>query len=487
MSTKKPDTHGNIIGKDFKHLVPDSSGTNYTRKTLQDIGNAMISQAGTRTQTGIPAGYTYLGQFIDHDMTFTNGEDNDRTAQLDLDSVYPAEGEGEKNNTMQDKKFLFNSVDSASDVRDLLRDKISHAKIPDSRNDENIIIASLHLTFQKFHNILINEKGKSFDEAKRIVLDHYHAIVAYDFLPKVTDMNAREVQNILNGNDKRFLYTKKSVQDNGNKPFIPTEFSGACYRFGHSMVQDRYDFNNTFKNEPTLNNLFFNFNRAPDANSDPASHTITKDWTLTGKGKGDVHESLNIFFGQINDNEVGGINFTSKIDPLLSEVMGKIPVKGDASANLPAMNLLRGQMLNLASGQEFARWVKKSASSGHKMKAAPLLENSAIAIFIRQELKIQNIDIIKVSKKTPLWFYILCEANVNAQGNTLGPMGSRLVAEVILGILMDDMVNVDSISREGVLWESDIIFDDQNNGKKASEMTMLDIITFVDENHDNIL
>ena len=42
------------------------------------------------------------------------------------------------------------------------------------------------------------------------------------------------------------------------------------------------------------------------------------------------------------------------------------------------------------------------------------------------------------SSKTPLWFYILQEAKQKAQGERLGPLGARLVAETIIGLMVVD-------------------------------------------------
>ncbi len=39
---------------------------------------------------------------------------------------------------------------------------------------------------------------------------------------------------------------------------------------------------------------------------------------------------------------------------------------------------------------------------------------------------------------TPLWFYILKEAEQTTGGNGLGPVGGRIVAEVLIGLLRAD-------------------------------------------------
>ena len=41
-------------------------------------------------------------------------------------------------------------------------------------------------------------------------------------------------------------------------------------------------------------------------------------------------------------------------------------------------------------------------------------------------------------ERTPLWFYVLREAQVTAAGEHLGPVGGRIVAEVIIGLIQGD-------------------------------------------------
>ena len=46
---------------------------------------------------------------------------------------------------------------------------------------------------------------------------------------------------------------------------------------------------------------------------------------------------------------------------------------------------------------------------------------------------------MSLDKRTPLWFYILREAEVTAAGGQhLGPVGGRIVAEVLIGLLDGD-------------------------------------------------
>jgi hypothetical protein len=204
----------------------------------------------------VPAGYTYLAQFVDHDITFDptsklqgrNDPDalvNFRTPRFDLDSLY---GSGP-----MDQPFLYDwSAQVAPGVKllvgssagggavtyDLPRNEQGRALIGDARNDEHLIISQLHLLFIRFHNkvvdrVLFDKPGLRgmalFEEAQRIVRHHYQWIVMHDFLPRVVGRGAARAARA-----RRRFYKFEGA------PFIPFEFSAAAYRFGHSMVRGDY-------------------------------------------------------------------------------------------------------------------------------------------------------------------------------------------------------------------------------------------------------
>ena len=45
---------------------------------------------------------------------------------------------------------------------------------------------------------------------------------------------------------------------------------------------------------------------------------------------------------------------------------------------------------------------------------------------------------VKFAQSTPLWFYVLKEAEKINDGRRLGPIGSRLVAETLVGLVIND-------------------------------------------------
>ncbi|MDQ1638824.1 MAG: hypothetical protein QOF62_2163 [Pyrinomonadaceae bacterium] len=259
------------FGRMFRNLAPFAPED----ADLLSLGGTMIEtqpQADDPTldNPDIPAGFTYLGQFIDHDITFDPNSklqrDNDpdalrnfRTPRYDLDSVY---ADGPDNNPFlydADGMHLLVGKNAAGED-DLPRNAADprRALTGDPRNDENAIVSQLHLAFIRFHNKVLDglpaNMPNRFDEARRIVRWHYQWVVLHDFLRKilggddvVNDIvkldkykvplggGTRDIQGALNV-DLKFYHFK-------NQPFIPVEFAVAAYRFGHSMIRTDYELN----------------------------------------------------------------------------------------------------------------------------------------------------------------------------------------------------------------------------------------------------
>src|SRR5437660_1013216 len=248
-----------------------------TRKALAEAMTANGAQPDS-TNPAIPAGFTYLAQFVDHDLTADKtakalGENvtideliQGRSPALDLDSVY---GRGPDNS--EDIKFYSDGIrlktgktaattfpdgrtNRDSDGFDLPRVGSGSTKrerrlalIPDERNDENLVVAQVHLAFIRFHNRVVEHLANSgtpsadlFTKARELVVKHYQWMLRTDFLRRFVD-NA-----IL---DDVFTNGRKVFETNplpGDTPTMPIEFSVAAYRFGHSLVRDGYEWNRVF-------------------------------------------------------------------------------------------------------------------------------------------------------------------------------------------------------------------------------------------------
>jgi nucleoid-associated protein YgaU len=421
---------------DDANLLPRSAAT---VKRLKELGRTMVDPGAATGDGAVPAIYTYFGQFVDHDITFetssfTTGRllapdlaplpvarirddlKNLRTASLELDSLY---GPPAPRDPANHARMLIGKVTGLGgtapplkrppgkgDDNDLpreprnadpLRDRA--ARIGDPRNDENLIVAQLHLAFLKAHNRLVDQ-GRSFEEARRLVRQHYQHIVLHDFLKRVADPAI--VDRVIAGN--RFY-------DALAEPFfLPLEFTVAGFRFGHTMVRDNYDFNLNFN--PADLGLLFTFTALSGQLGD--FDTLPDNWIIQWErfiGPGGGRNKARKF-----DTKLAGGLFH------LQTVSGEEEQPADA-ANLAVRNLLRGYGLRMPTGQALAARLGLAALTAAQLEAAAASERQA--------------HVLKTSgflERTPLWYYLLAEAKHHS-GVRLGPVGSTLVAEVLVGLV----------------------------------------------------
>lgn len=395
------------------------------RALLEALGETMIATQPIE-DSSIPSGYTYLGQFIDHDIDrdATSSLDfeqnaakilNFRSPRLDLDSVY---GLGPAIQPfLYDKsdriKLLIGKNKSGSKNLDLPRTQDGTAIIGDPRNDENILVAQTHLAFLKFHNAVIDRfrieqpnlsDDAVFELAKEAVTLHYQWVVINDFLKTIADEDIVN-QTFLNGNQyfvQRSGYPRKMI--------MPVEFSVAAYRFGHSMVRDTYKMNDI----QIRNTDFMDIFRLTGARL-PSEFII--DWTK---------------FFKIESNFQG--NFARKIDTNLAEPLSDLP---EGSGLAPIMkflakrNLVRSMALGVPTGQAMATFFERAIMPAHV-----LLENAnpqATEALQQNNGFLQN--------NTPLWYYILKESEVRDNGK-LGEIGSLILAETFYRMLKLDKKSI---------------------------------------------
>ncbi|MET0752193.1 MAG: heme peroxidase family protein [Pyrinomonadaceae bacterium] len=386
--------------------------------------------------SSIPAGFTYFGQFVDHDITLdvsssldadtdANTINNMRSPALDLDSVY-GRGPG-----LDPFLYAFPSVGPSTAIKfqlgtnspqgtggpsnngaktgmvaqtnwDVPRIIGSNtAVIGDPRNDENLIVVQFHHAMLRFHNAVVDLllaasfAGDIFAEAKRIVMHHYQWAVVNDYLKRVC--GAAAVTGAL-----------ASVSASIGSAFrMPVEFAVAAYRFGHSMIRDRYWVNFNFI-DATLGQVF-EFNRNPRL-------PVFSNWVV----------DFNAFFD--TGVPVPVHNKARKIDSILANGLETLPGPPGLMAILATRNLRRGLALGLPSGQGMA------SSFG----IAPLTAAQLTAGLPAAEVTLLNSSGGVLLNKTPLWYYVLREAAVLGGGNQLGPVGARIVAETFVRMLKRD-------------------------------------------------
>lgn len=431
------------FGRMFPTLPPFAGDTKRVRQALTELGapNGPMD-AGRPNPDGSPgarnidnpaitAGFTYLGQFLDHDMTFdptsslARQQDpeslrNFRIPALDLDSVYGGGPDvsphlydasvDRRRSTMLVERIPGSAkVSMGGKARyDMPRNSQHVGLAGDARNDENLIISQLHLAFLRFHNRVLADVREAvgaaataeelFAESSRIVRWHYQWIILHDFLERTVGEDV--LQDVLTNGLKHFTWR--------NEPFIPVEFSAAAYRFGHSQVRPTYRANfgpsATHPQEQFFAQVFNP--TAPDSDDPP---------DLRG-GKRAARRFIDWqSFFDFGD----GLAFQGKrIDTVLSSPLFNLMGKPEAeSTSLAARNLLRGLMLKLPSGQRVAR---------------------AMQLPVLAAGDLDDLKPFSLQHQTPLWFYILREAEVTATGEHLGPVGGRIVAEVIVGLVQGD-------------------------------------------------
>lgn len=404
------------FGRLFPTLPPFAPDTAKVRAALIELGEQggimePASADDNPDNPDIPAGFTFLGQFLDHDITFDPTSSlerqndpesiaNFRTPAFELDSVYGS-GRGASPylyDQTQPGKLLIDS----DFPNDLPRNSQNTALTGDPRNDENVIVSQLQLAFIKFHNAVfdlvkqdLGNPNQAFEEAQRLVRWHYQWIILHEFLPHT--VGQKIVDDILRNGRKFYAWR--------NEPFIPVEFAVAAYRFGHSQVRPFYPANPDF--------------RAPifDASIDPEEPDPND---LRGGKRAERR-----FVQWSNFFELGGQIVPSKrIDTFLSPPLFTLPfippnIPGDPRS-LAQRNLLRHLTFSLPSGQRVA-----GAMCAERLPSEELADVAEIGF----------------GRQTPLWFYILREADKMADGKTLGPVGGRIVAEVFVGLLKGDRLS----------------------------------------------
>lgn len=369
----------------------------------------------------IPAAYTYFGQFIDHDLTFDVGSRlersasdpgfgpvNFRTPRFDLDSLFGGGPEADPHLYEADGKSLLLSEDEG----DLQRQKDDLAIIPDPRNDENALVAQIHLAVAHIHNALVEGSEEwSFDEAQRLTRWHYQWVVVHDFLERTVGKATYE--DVLYGR-RLVLFPWPYGQ------FIPVEFSGAAFRFGHSQVRSDYVVATGTDPRPIFGAAGLDLRGGQPIGERKVEWPLLVDGTKTPTFKIDTELSSTLF-------NLFGDDAPAANPPDLPPGVGR---------NLAARNLRRGVVLGLPSGEDvFDDVLARGLVSVDAYAATGETEPTAIKRVIRRAFWNETAGAPEI---TPLWGWCLAEAELASGGEHLGPVGGRIVAETIVGLLQAD-------------------------------------------------
>jgi hypothetical protein len=457
---------GGPFGRIFRALPPADFGVDdaHSLAALKVLAGKMTSVADPADpkdgpdaeESGIPAAYTYFGQFIDHDLTFDPAsslqKQNDpdalvdyRTPRFDLDNVY-GRGPDDQPYLYEDgRSFLLGRqlTGAATNPRakDLPRSQVTvdsakgidkRAIIGDPRNDENVIVSQLQGLWHRFHNKLAADNPDwDFTRVQREVRFHYQWVVLNDFLPTVVSKDV--IDQVLPHMSKKSNIVAHAPHLNfyhcRTETFMPLEFSAAAYRFGHSMVRPGYRLSETigplsiFATDPLK--ALTGFREFPN--------TWAIDWNLL------------IDLQPRDPADTTRTQLAYRIDTSLVNPLGNLPrsVAFDPSV-LAQRNLERGWRMRLPNGQAVAR----------AMGLKPLTDDHILIGKFTGDMGdiIGTIDSIDPAFKNncPLWTYVLAETvetdvsikttkgDKKIKTRRLGPVGGRIVAETFVGLLLGD-------------------------------------------------
>jgi len=470
----------NTFGRMFRNLPPFAPQTDAVRTAMKQLGavGGVLDAKDVLTDPiksitdpanfspnnpdnpNMTAGMTFLGQFLDHDITLDKNSPlnqnsapgrtiNFRTAAFDLDSVYgngPA-GSPELYQTINGRiKFKVDRIPGAEAVSrngapryDLPRAADGTAIMAEGRNDENSIVSQFHVAMLRFHNAVTdylaaqpgNANAKPaalFAAARRYVTWHYQWIIVNEFLPLTIGQD--RVNNLLTNGTRFFNAQDPANQyiavDGSRNILLPIEFSVAAYRFGHSQVRPSYRLNFG----PTGGSPFFAFifdDTLNPTNPDPAD-------LRGGKRAPRRFVDWQTFFNFGDNNSRPNKRIDSHLSsPLMTLPGTKAPAPGlpaDGLQSLASRNLVRHVNFGLPSGQAIAARMGVPALTPAEL---PELASYVVDGGVRMD------------QSTPLWYYILKEAEVKESGLRMGDVGGNIVGEVFVGLLKADPTSYISV------------------------------------------
>ncbi|HMS38669.1 MAG TPA: peroxidase family protein [Pyrinomonadaceae bacterium] len=479
----------------------------------------------------IPAGYTYLAQFIGHDITFDAKSDrhvtthlpfddkevkaeeirNKRNPYFDLEAIYGHEkphpnneDEAPRCDLMQDSELPFLKLgytEAEPFPNDLLRDKEPpFANVVDRRNDENLILAQTQVAFTKFHNAIVLELSQSdkyklesggfkktelFNQARKLAIRFYQTIILEDFLPRFVRPEILADVRQKAGTQELFYQPKD------NAMYIPLEFAVAVFRAGHSMIRDGYNLNKQFPlvssgttsiSGASIEDILMQTGRGRFENN--GKNVLSTKWLINWYNFYDIDGSAALsnknfnFAEPINTQIVTGIQ-TLRPDDTAGDNEIKILKK-----SLSALDLFRGRKFRLASGKDVADQIAKRVTELNILGVDVISEiiNKLVNAVPdwnteKKESKENQLN-TAFSKNPPLWFYVLAEAELQNDGK-LGIVGSRILAETFIQLLNESEYSVLQTKWED---EEDEVREFFNKYKITN---MAEMLKFVREMHKN--
>jgi hypothetical protein len=400
-------TDAPVTATPYGRLFPELPALDFDESLVQALGQSGGACDATSMEGGDAmgaAGWPFFGQFVAHDITADRSAlvhradvttlSNARRQKIDLEFLYGAGPAGDPFlYDVHDQAKLLLGRNELGEPDDVQRNVQGLAIIGDPRNDSHLVVSQMHLAFCKFHNAVVdrlraedNDAHTLFDDARRVVRWHYQWIVLHEFLPLlVGDDLAASLRDV-----------GTTYYHPGATPFIPLEFADAAYRYGHCQIRNSYRINARMSPVPLFPDL---------AGFRPVPCDRTVDWSFLFDIPGRAPAQR-----------------AKKIDGRLCGSLMRLPesitgeVAADAHRSLAVRDLQRGIAVGLPSGEAVARHIG----------ATPLTAAET------------GLEASGWDGETPLWYYVLKEAEARNDGDRLGPVGGRIVGEVLVGLIDHD-------------------------------------------------
>lgn len=383
-----------VSSQEYGLLFPELPALDTSKVVIRQIGH-LAPESDDQHDAREAAGWPFFGQFVAHDITADRSAlvqhadvaalRNARRQKINLEFLYGAGPAGDP--------YLYDATDGDKlllEGHDLQRNIQDTAIIADPRNDSHLIMSQMHWLFSTFHNRIVDwlrrqrtPRTEVFERARQLTRWHYQWIVLHDFLPRV--IGASLAGDLCDSGPRWF--------DPSYHSFLPLEFAAAAYRYGHAQIRDIYQINDLVPPAPLFPD-FMGFTAVPE------SHMIDWGYFFDLPRRAPAQRS-------------------KKLDGRLAHALMYLPeaisgaVDTESHRALGIRDLQRGQAVGLASGEAIAQ----------RLGIPPLTrEETGLA-----ELGWEG--------DTPLWFYILKEAAVLEQGDQLGPVGGRIVGDVLVGLV----------------------------------------------------
>jgi hypothetical protein len=418
---------------DLPRLPSDESFLRQLGKTCgSDANSGSSGNGGDEARSA--AGWPFFGQFIAHDVTADRsalvdradvaGLSNARRQKLNLEFLYGSGPVGDPYffDALDSDKLLL-GLNDAGRPDDVQRNAQGIAIIVDPRNDSHLVMSQMQVVFSKFHNRIVDwlrEAGtrtKVFEEAQRLTRWHYQWIILGEFLPGLI---GDELVDELLARGPRYYQP-------GADPYIPLEFADAAYRYGHGQIRETYQVNASAQPVPLFPDLI-GFQPVP------AARVIDWSYLFDFPGRPAAQRAK-----KLNGRLCGALV------NLPAAITGDVEV--EAFHSLAGRDLQRGHAVGLPSGETIAR----------HLGVLPLTREQT------------GLNPSEWQEETPLWYYVLKEAEAWADGNRLGPVGGRIVGEVLVGLIDQDP---GSFRRSDPGWRPEL------PARVAGDFTMADLLAF---------